>query len=126
MLVFSKVKINEQVHSFSIQDKEKIGERIKQSALTVIQKKGATVFAPASNTADMVEAILKEQHKLMMCSANVQGEYGLTDVSMGVPVILGKNGIEKIEEWELEKEELQQLQEAGRKLKELYEKITLK
>ncbi|MDO8656493.1 MAG: malate dehydrogenase [Nanoarchaeota archaeon] len=124
--ILSRVKINGIQQSYSATEKENIRQKIKETALTVIQKKGATVFAPASNTADMVEAILKEQHKLMMCSANVQGEYGLTDVSMGVPVILGKNGIEKIEEWELEKEELQQLQEAGRKLKELYEKITLK
>ncbi|HLC71037.1 MAG TPA: malate dehydrogenase, partial [Candidatus Nanoarchaeia archaeon] len=122
--VFSKVKINEQVHSFSIQDKEKICERIKQSALTVIQKKGATVFAPASNTADMVEAIMKNQHRMMICSANLQGEYGLEHVSLGVPVILGKKGVEKIEEWNLDEEELQQLQEAGRKLKELYLQIT--
>ena len=124
--IFSRVKINGQPRAFSSSEQETIKQKIKQSALTVIQKKGATVFAPASNTADMVEAIVKNQHRLMICSVNLQGEYGLADVSLGVPVILGKNGIEKIEEWNLDNQELQQLQEAGRKLKGLYATITRK
>lgn len=70
-----------------------------------------------------MEAILKDQHKLMACSANLQGEYGLEDVSLGVPVILGRDGIEKIEEWNLEGEELRQLREAGRKLKTTYGRL---
>ncbi len=122
--IFSRVKINSIQQSYSSMTKEEIKQKIRQSALTVIQKKGATVFAPASNTADMVEAILKNKHKLMICSANLQGEYGLEDVSVGVPVILGRAGIEKIEEWNLEEGELQQWQEAGRKLKELYHQTT--
>lgn len=124
--IFSRVKINGVQQSYSSAEKDNIRQKIKETALTVIQKKGATVFAPASNTADMVEAILKDQHKLMACSANLQGEYGLEDVSFGVPVILGKNGIERIEGWNLDEEELKQLQEAGRKMKELYDKIILK
>ncbi len=123
--VLSQVKINEIQQSYSSAEKETIKQKIKETALTVIQKKGATVFAPASHTADMVEAILKDQKKLLICSANLQGEYGLEDVSLGVPVILGKNGIERIEEWNLEEEELRQLRMAGRKLKEWYEKIIL-
>ncbi len=124
--IFSRVAVDGQIQPFSASDKEEIKQKIRQTALTVIQKKGATVFAPASNTADMVEAIIGDQRKLLICSANITGEYGLQDVSLGVPVILGKNGIEKIEEWNLNDEELGQLQEAGRKLKELYGQITLK
>jgi malate dehydrogenase len=118
--IFSRVMIEGRKSSFSPEEKLKIKEKIRQAALTVIQKKGATVFAPAAATADMVEAIIKDQKRLLLCSVNLKGEYGLTDVSLGVPVILGRKGIERIEEWELEKEELEQLQEAGRKLKELY------
>src|SRR3989338_7880508 len=118
--IFSRVAINGVKQSCSSTERENIKKKIRQAALTIIQKKGATVFAPASNTADMVEAILKNQHKLMVCSANLQGEYGLEDVSVGVPVIVGEKGIERIEEWELDEEELPQLREAGRKMKELY------
>ncbi len=122
--ILSRVKINGQIENFSTAQKEEIKRKLRQTALTVIQKKGATVFAPASNTADMVEAILKDQHKLMICSANLHGEYGVDDVSLGVPVILGRNGIEKIEEWNLDEEELRQLRGAGRKMKESYQQIT--
>ncbi len=121
--IFSRVMIDNARYSFSTQEKEEIIPKIRQTALTVIQKKGATVFAPASNTADMVEAIVQNKQMLMMCSANVQGEYGLHDVSVGVPVILGAQGIERVEEWNLPDEELQQLREAGRKLKELFAQI---
>lgn len=122
--IFSRVMINGKQHIFSSIEKEQIQHSIRQSALSVIQKKGATIFAPAFNTADMVEAILKDQHKLMICSTNLQGEYELENVSLGVPVILGRNGIEKIKEWDLDEEELRQLREAGKKLKELYLQIT--
>ncbi len=118
--IFSRVRINGQPKAFSEEEKVVVKDRIRQAALTVIQKKGATVFAPAVATADMVEAILKDQKKVMICSVNLQGEYGLADVSLGVPVILGRKGVEKVERWELAKEELEQLQEGGKKLKELY------
>lgn len=122
--LFSKVKINGRAKEFSEEEKVVVKDKIKQVALTVIQKKGATVFAPAVATADMVEAILKDQKKLMICSVNLNEEYGLTDVSLGVPVVLGRKGVEKIGEWELAKEELEQLREGGRKLKGLYSQIT--
>lgn len=91
--IFSRVMIKGRKSSFSLEEKLKIKEKIRQAALTVIQKKGATVFAPAAATADMVEAIIKDQKRLLLCSVNLKGEYGLADVSLGVPVILGKKGI---------------------------------
>ncbi len=118
--IFSKVIIDDQKVEFSETEKAETRQKIKQTALTVIQKKGATVFAPASNTADMVQAILRDEKKLMMCSVNLQGEYGMQDVSVGVPVILGRKGVEKVEEWDLEPEELMPLREAGEKLKTAY------
>ena len=66
------------------------------------------------------------QKKLLICSANLQGEYGLENISLGVPVVLGRNGIEKIEGWDLDEEELKQLRDAGRKLKEIYDMVTKK
>lgn len=123
--IFSRVKVNGQPKAFSEEEKVVVKDRIRQAALTVIQKKGATVFAPAVATADMVEAIIKDQKKLMICSVNLQGEYGLHEVSLGVPVILGRKGVEKVVGWEIEQGELAQLQEGGRKLNELYLKITV-
>ena len=119
--VFSKVRINGAAMEYAGAEKIAIWEKIKQASMQVIQKKGHTAFAPAAHTADMVQSILKDERKLLMCSANLKGEYGLNDVSLGVPAILGMNGIEEIEEWKLAEEELRQLREAGRKLKEFYQ-----
>ena len=123
--LFSRVTIDGKKKEFSEEEKKEMRDRIRKTSSTVIQKKGATVFAPASNTADMVEAILNGQKKLMICSINLHEEYGLTDVSLGVPVILGRKGIEKIEEWLLNKQELQQLHMAAEKLKTAYAQCTL-
>ena len=101
--LFSRVRINGQKRDFIEEEKIHFREKIRQTALTVIQKKGATVFAPASNTTDMVEAIIKDQKKLMICSVNLQEEYGLYNVSLGVPVILGRKGVENVKEWQLRK-----------------------
>ncbi len=121
--ILSSVKIEGQVQSFSSAQRDKIKHKIREAALTVIQKKGATIFAPASNTVDMVEAIVKDSKKVLICSVALEGEYGLQDISLGVPVVLGRNGVEKIELWDIEEEEARQLQEAGRKLKGLYQKM---
>ncbi len=122
--IFSNVNIEGNRMQFMAPEKTEILGKIKQSALAVIQKKGATVFAPACNTAEMVEAIIKDQKKRMMCSVNLNGEYGLHDVSLGIPVVLGKKGVEHIETWDLGADEIRQLQEAGKKLQEFYASVT--
>ncbi len=115
--IFSRVKIDHKKLDFSEKEKEDIMKKLKLSAINVIGKKGATVYAPALNTAEMVESILKDQKRVMPCSAVLDGEYGIKDVSIGVPCVLGKKGIENIEEWELTKEELEQLKNSANSLK---------
>ncbi len=62
-------------------------------------------MAPGAASAIVVEAILRDQKKIIPCSVVLNGEYGLDDIMIGVPVILGKNGVEKIVELELSEEE---------------------
>ncbi|HPL94795.1 MAG TPA: malate dehydrogenase, partial [Paludibacteraceae bacterium] len=62
-------------------------------------------MAPGAASAIVVEAILRDQKKIIPCSVVLNGEYGLNDIMIGVPVILGKNGVEKIVELELSEEE---------------------
>jgi malate dehydrogenase len=121
--IFSKVKIDNELKEFSEEEKQKIKNQSRSCAQEVISKKGATVFAPASNVADMVEAIVKDQKKLMICSTNLTGEYNINDVSLGVPVILGKNGIEEVQVWDLAEDEFAALNKAAEKLKAFYEEI---
>ena len=65
--------------------------------------------APGSAAAIMAETILNDRKRLLPCSAYLTGQYGLEDIYIGVPVILGKNGVEKILELQLESEELESL-----------------
>ena len=66
---------------------------------------GSAYYAPAASVAQMVEAILKDQRRVLPVTACLQGEYGLTDLFVGVPAILGANGLEEIVEVELDEVE---------------------
>jgi malate dehydrogenase len=68
-------------------------------------KTGSAYYAPSVAVAQMVEAILKNKNLIVPAAAYMQGEYGLKDIFFGVPVQLGKNGIEKIIEYDLDAEE---------------------
>jgi len=67
--------------------------------------KTSAYYAPGAAAAEMVEAILKDKKLIRPCSAYLDGEYGLSDIYFGVPVILGRNGVEKIIEVNLTDDE---------------------
>tara|TARA_B100001750_G_scaffold25849_1_gene17200 strand:+ start:972 stop:1910 length:939 start_codon:yes stop_codon:yes gene_type:complete len=73
-------------------------------------ERGSAFYAPGSAAAIMAESVVKDRKRLLPCSAHLSGQYGLDDIYIGVPVILGKNGIEKIIELELEDSERESLQ----------------
>jgi malate dehydrogenase len=68
-------------------------------------KTGSAFYAPSAAIAQMVEAILKDKHLIVPCAAYMQGEYGLNDMFFGVPVQLGRKGIERIVEYKLDADE---------------------
>lgn len=68
-------------------------------------KTGGAFFAPGVSTVEMIESILQDQKKILPCSTLLEGEYGFHEVFAGVPVTLGKNGVEEIRELELSAEE---------------------
>jgi len=103
--VFSKVTVKGEKRFFSGEERREISEKIRQSALNVISKKGGTVYAPASNTVNMIRMIIEEPCGLAVSSVVLDGEYGLRDISIGVPVELGRRGVKRILEWELDEEE---------------------
>jgi len=80
-------------------------------------------YAPGASTVEMVDAILKDKRKILPCAAFLQGEYGLKDLFVGVPVKLGRNGIEQIIEIKLTDEENAALQKSADAVKELVEKL---
>jgi malate dehydrogenase len=80
-------------------------------------------YAPGAATVEMVEAILKNKRKILPCAAFLQGEYGYNDLFVGVPVKLGKNGLEQIVEIKLQEEEAAALRKSADAVKELVDKL---
>lgn len=81
---------------------EDLYEKTKQVAAEVIKYKGATVYAPGNAVATMVESIVKDKKALIPISAYLDGQYGVHNICIGVPAVVGKNGIEKIMELPLD------------------------
>jgi malate dehydrogenase len=92
-----------------------IVERTRKGGAEVINllKTGSAYYAPAAAIAQMVEAILKDKHLIIPASAYMQGQYGLNDMFFGVPVMLGRAGIEKVLEYELDADEKVALQKSA-------------
>ncbi|HZL47229.1 MAG TPA: malate dehydrogenase [Opitutaceae bacterium] len=77
--------------------------------IVALLKTGSAYYAPAASVADMVEAVITDRKHLAPCAAYLRGEYGIDDLFIGVPTILGKNGVERIIELELLDDERAQL-----------------
>jgi len=92
----------------SILQKQKTDEIVqstRQVAAKVIELKGATVHAPGNAISAIIEAVLRNTRQVIPVATYLDGEYGYSDVSIGVPAVLGKNGVEKIVELDLDSNE---------------------
>jgi malate dehydrogenase len=99
--------------------REEILAELRGASMEVIRGKGGTVFGPALHLAQLTRSILKDARELIACSAVLEGEYGLSGCSLGVPARVGRNGIRKIEEWDLDAWETAKMNEAGEFVKDL-------
>lgn len=98
------------------QDKvDKLVDRTRKGGTEIVNllKTGSAYYAPAASVALMVEAIVTDKERLLPASALLDGEYGLKDVFVGVPVILGQDGVEKIIELELSQSEKEALHKSA-------------
>lgn len=106
-----------------LMSKEKIDEivnRTKQGGGEIVKLLGTSAwYAPGQAAAQMVESIIKDQKRVLPVCAYLDGEYGLKDVYLGVPAILGKNGIEKIIEIELNEEEKKYMVNSNKAVREV-------
>ena len=97
---------------------DKIVERTKKGGGELVNLMGTSAwYAPGAAAAQMVEAIVDDQHRVFPVCTLLNGEYGLKDVYLGVPVKLGANGIEEIIELKLNKEETKALEESANSVK---------
>ncbi len=104
---------------------EAIVERTRKAGGEIVGylKTGSAYYSPGASTVEMVAAVLKDTNRVLPCAVRLQGEYGLTDVYAGVPVILGAGGVKKIIELDLSESERQALHASAAIVRENVEKL---
>jgi malate dehydrogenase len=106
---------------------DKLVKRTRDGGIEIVNflKTGSAYYAPSAAAVEMVEAIVKDQKRILPCAAYLQGEYGLSDTFVGVPVKLGRKGIEKIIEVPLTPEEKAGLAKSANEVKANIAKLSL-
>ena len=112
----------------SLERLESINQRTRDGGAEIVKylEKGSAFYAPAASGVQMAEAFLKDEKKLLPCAAYLNGEFGVKDIYAGAPVVIGRNGVEKIQEIDLdnkEKNEFMHSIDAVRKLWEVASSI---
>jgi malate dehydrogenase len=104
---------------------EAVIKRTREGGIEIVNllKTGSAFYAPAASVVEMVEAITKDQKKILPCAAMCAGEYGFKDLFLGVPVKLGSGGAEEIIEYALTPEEQAALEVSARAIQELCEQV---
>jgi malate dehydrogenase len=97
---------------------EKITQQTITSGADVIKLKGATIYAPAAVIALTADAIVKDRKRVMSVSTCPSGEYGCSDFSIGVPAVLGKDGVERIIELKLSADSQHRLENSQRAIRQ--------
>jgi L-lactate dehydrogenase len=99
--------------------KERIFRQVHQAAYEVIQRKGATYYAVGLSVASIVESILRDQHSVLPVSSLMQGQYGLEDVCLSLPTVVGQEGVVRVLGLPLDEEELAGLRRSAAVLQEV-------
>ena len=103
---------------------ERLMDRTRKGGAEIVGLlKTSAWYAPSAAIVDMVDAILRDRKKILPCAAYLEGEYGVNGLFVGVPVKLGKNGVEQIVQIELTLEERAELQKSAAAVKELVDII---
>jgi malate dehydrogenase len=107
---------------------DRLVQRARDGGAEIVKylKTGSAYYAPSAAATEMVESILKDKKKILPCAAYLEGEYGIRDLFVGVPVKLGSRGIEKIFQIKLDQSEQAALQKSAAAVKELIDVIKQK
>ncbi len=104
---------------------DRLVDRARNGGAEIVKylKTGSAYYAPSAAAVEMVESILKDKKKVLPCAAYLEGEYGIKELFVGVPVKLGSRGIEKIYQIQLKSDEQAALQKSAAAVKELIDVI---
>jgi malate dehydrogenase len=110
--------------------KDRVDAIVKRTAgggaeIVGLLKTGSAYYAPSASTAEMVDAVLKDKHKILPCCCYLEGEFGVKGLYVGVPAQLGAKGVEKIWEIQLTADENAALQKSAAAVKELVDVLKI-
>lgn len=100
-----------------------IYEDVRDAAYSIIESKGATYYGIGMAVRRIAEAIVRDEHSVLPVSSLIQGHYGVDGICLGLPSIVGKNGVEAVLDIPLSTEELSRLQSSAQKMKALIEQL---
>ena len=102
---------------------ESINQRTRDGGAEIVKflEKGSAFYAPAASGVEMAKSYLKDEKKVLPCAAYLNGEYGVKNIYAGVPVIIGKEGVEKINEVDLDEKEKAQFMNSIDSVKKLWQ-----
>jgi malate dehydrogenase len=104
---------------------EQLVDRTRNGGAEVVAllKTGSAYYAPAASIVEMVEAILRDRRRILPCAAYLRGEYGIDGLYVGVPIVLGNGGMEKVIEISLTDDERADVNRSAGAVRELLEKL---
>ncbi len=104
---------------------EELVDRTRKGGGEIVSylKTGSAFFAPGASVAKMVEAAVQDEKRLVAASVYLRGEYGYKDIFLGVPAVIGRNGVERMLQMELSKEEKEALDSSAKAVREGVEKL---
>jgi malate dehydrogenase len=106
---------------------ESINQRTREGGAEIVKhlKNGSAFYAPAASGVEMASAYLNDEKKLLPCAVHLSGEYGVNNIYAGVPVIIGKGGVERIEEINLDEKEKKEFMNSIDAVKKLWEEASM-
>jgi malate dehydrogenase len=104
---------------------DKLIERTRKGGAEIVSylKSGSAFWAPAASVAEMVECVIRDKKRILPCSAYLRGEYGIEGLFIGVPIKLGRNGVEQIIELALNDDEKEALHQSAASVRNVIEKL---
>ncbi len=111
----------------SLERLESINQRTRDGGAEIVKylEKGSAYYAPAASGVEMADSYINDKKKILPCAAYLNGEYGVDKIYAGVPVVIGKNGIEKIEEIELDEKEKSEFNHSIEAVKKLWDAASI-
>lgn len=100
-------------------------QEVRDSAYEIIERKGATYYGVAVAVKRIATAIVKDEHAVLPVSSLMQGEFGLNDLCLSIPTVIGQKGVEKVVDIYLNNDENEKLQSSAKALKAVLDDLDL-